>query len=144
MGVNDLIILVTGLFLTGIENLLIINKSEVYDEFELFQRDFSRTFGGKRKGLLNKKKSRLVRFFFPKVLPVNEQAMENPNASELVKKLAKGEISRREFDLFLEALDDKSQAGNLDQGFWVLFAQFLKDEKSDDKNDDISKNSNTL
>ncbi|HSF52238.1 MAG TPA: hypothetical protein VLA71_00720 [Algoriphagus sp.] len=70
--------------------------------------------------------------------------MENPNASELIKKLAMGEISRREFDLFLEALDDKNQAENLNKGFWVLFAQFLKGGKSDEKNDDTSNNSNTL
>ncbi|OOG77122.1 hypothetical protein [Algoriphagus sp. A40] len=70
--------------------------------------------------------------------------MEKPTASELVKKLAKGEISRREFDLFLEALDDKSQAENLDKGFWGLFAQFLTKGKSDEQNDDTSKNSNTL
>lgn len=96
------------------------------------------------KRLFNKKKYGVVRFLGPEVLPVNEQAMENPNASELIKKLAKGEISRREFDLFLEALDDKSQTDNLNKGFWVLFAQFLKGGKSDEQNDDTSNNSNTL
>ena len=70
--------------------------------------------------------------------------MEKPTASELVKKLAKGEISRKEFDLFLEVLDDKSQAENLDQGFWVLFSQFLNDSKSDERKDEKIKNSNTL
>lgn len=96
------------------------------------------------KRLINKKKYGVVRFLGSEVLPVNEQAMENPNASELVKKLARGEISRREFDQFLEALEDKNQAENLDKGFWVLFAQFLNDGKSDEKNDDTNNNSNTL
>lgn len=84
----------------------------------------------------------IVSFLAPEVLPVNEQAMEKPNAYELVRKLARGEISRREFDLFLESLNDKSQAENLDRGLWVLFAQFLNDGKSENEN--TSKKSNTL
>lgn len=62
--------------------------------------------------------------------------MENPNASELVAKLAKGIISRKEFDLFLKMLDDKSQAEDLKEGFWVLFAQYLENGDSDEKKDE--------
>lgn len=49
--------------------------------------------------------------------------MENPTASELIKKLAEGKISREEFELFLAKLDDKGEAKSLDEGFWQLFAQ---------------------
>ncbi|MBN7813679.1 hypothetical protein J0A68_22170 [Algoriphagus sp. H41] len=51
--------------------------------------------------------------------------MENPTASELIKKLAEGKISRKEFDLFLSMLDDRKQTENLDEGFWTLFAQLV-------------------
>jgi hypothetical protein len=67
---------------------------------------------------------------------VNEQAMEDPNASELIKKLATGEISRKEFDLFLAMLDDKQQSGNLEDGFWKLFAQYMDENNSGLKKDD--------
>ena len=84
----------------------------------------------------NKKKSAIVSFLRREVLPVNEQAMENPNASELVEKLAKGEISRREFDLFLKMLDDKKLTGDLDKGLLALFNQYLNECNSDEKKDE--------
>lgn len=62
--------------------------------------------------------------------------MENPNASELVEKLAKGEISRREFDLFLKMLDDKKLTGDLNDGLWALFNQYLNESTSDEKKDE--------
>lgn len=75
---------------------------------------------------------------------MNAQAMEVPTGSELIKKLARGEISRKEFDLFLEMLDDKSKAETLEEGFWILFTEFLSDKNSDEKKDDTKNNSNTL
>jgi hypothetical protein len=66
--------------------------------------------------------------------------MENPTASDLVKKLARGEISRREFDLFLEALEDKSQEKSLEKGMEELFDKFLKESKSEeDENNSTQK-----
>ena len=62
--------------------------------------------------------------------------MENPNASELVKKLAKGEISRKEFDLFLKMLGDRKLTKNLDEGLWTLFTQYLNESNSDEKKDE--------
>jgi hypothetical protein len=95
---------------------------------------FSIVFGHfvpKKPHRANKKKQGLVSFFCSEVLPVNEQAMENPTASELIKKLAEGKISRKEFDLFLSMLDDKKQTENLDEGFWTLFAQLVDGNGSD-------------
>ncbi len=66
--------------------------------------------------------------------------MEDPNASELIRKLAEGKISRKEFDLFLTMLDDRRQAGNLEEGFWTLFAHIMNGNGSDPKKDDTSKN----
>jgi hypothetical protein len=62
--------------------------------------------------------------------------MEDPNASELIKKLAAGKISRKEFDLFLAKLDDKRESGNLEEGFWKLFAQYMDENNSDSKKDE--------
>jgi hypothetical protein len=94
----------------------------------------------KTKSLSNKKKRRVVRFFFLEVLSVNEQAMDDPNASELIKKLAEGKISQKEFDLFLHMLDDTEQAENLEEGFWALFAQFMNGNGSDPMKEDSSNN----
>ncbi|WP_343854414.1 hypothetical protein [Algoriphagus jejuensis] len=66
--------------------------------------------------------------------------MENPNASELIKKLATGEISRKEFDLFLAMLDDRKHTENLEEGFWTLFAQFMNGNGSVPNEDQTSKN----
>ena len=88
------------------------------------------------KSPFNKKFYPVVSFLAPEVLPVNEQAMENPNASELVKKLAKGQISRTEIDLVLNMLDDKKQTESLDEGFWKLFAQLLESRHAADSNDE--------
>lgn len=89
----------------------------------------------KTKSHSNKKNRGVVRFFFLEVLSLNEQAMEDPNASELIKKLAEGKISQKEFDLFLHMLDDTEQAENLEEGFWALFAQFMNGNGSDPKED---------
>lgn len=97
---------------------------------EIFSFVFGR-FVQKKSHRANKKKRGLVSFFCSEVLPVNEQAMENPTASELIKKLAEGKISRKEFDLFLSMLDDKKQTENLDEGFWTLFAQLVGGNGSD-------------
>ncbi len=70
---------------------------------------------------------------------MNEQAMENPTASELIKKLAEGKISRKEFDLFLSMLDDKKQTENLDEGFWTLFAQLMNGSGPEPKEDQNTK-----
>ncbi|WP_026970135.1 hypothetical protein [Algoriphagus terrigena] len=101
-----------------------------------FKAAFFLAIPGDIKSPFNKNYYPVVSFLALEVLPVNEQAMENPNASELVKKLAKGQISRTEFDLFLKMLDDKKQAESLDEGFWKLFAQFLESRRAADSNDE--------
>ncbi len=61
--------------------------------------------------------------------------MENQTASELIKKLVEGKISREEFELFLAKLDDKQEAKNLDEGFWQLFSQHMPRQTTESKED---------
>jgi hypothetical protein len=53
--------------------------------------------------------------------------MKRPNASVLIKKLASGEISSKEFDLFLKGLEDSSLKEDYERGFRELFDRFLKE-----------------
>ncbi|MDR7130575.1 DNA-directed RNA polymerase subunit K/omega [Algoriphagus sp. 4150] len=47
--------------------------------------------------------------------------MENPTIKELLEKLSKGELSRDEFDLFLEKLKKEKGTNQLDQAFLEFF-----------------------
>lgn len=68
----------------------------------------------------------IVLFFLVRVSPMNKIQMKRPDASVLIKKLESGEISREEFGLFLEGLEDAGLAKAYDQGFRELFDRFIE------------------
>jgi hypothetical protein len=56
--------------------------------------------------------------------------MTRPDASVLIKKLEAGEISREEFDLFLEGLEDPKQIEFYEAAFRKVFDRFFEDSLS--------------
>lgn len=64
--------------------------------------------------------------------------MTRPDASVLIKKLESGEISRMEFDLFLDGLEDPKQIKSYEEAFWRVFDQFLKNSLSKEKKESKS------
>lgn len=70
--------------------------------------------------------SRIVSFFITPVILVNEIIMKRLNASDLLKKLESGKITREEFTLFLEGIEDPKQADDFDLEFRKSFDRFMK------------------
>lgn len=60
--------------------------------------------------------------------------MTRPDASVLIKKLESGEISRMEFELFLEGLEDPKQIKSYEAAFQKVFDQFFEDDSSSIQN----------
>jgi hypothetical protein len=60
--------------------------------------------------------------------------MTRPDASVLIKKLESGEISRMEFDLFLEGLEDPEQIESYEAVFRQVFDRFFEEGSSSELN----------
>jgi hypothetical protein len=74
---------------------------------------------------------------------MKEIGMTKPDASVLIKKLESGEISREEFDLFLEGLEDPGQIESYEVAFRQFFDQFFENgPSSTSKEDNTYRNQN--
>ncbi|MDO8966060.1 MAG: hypothetical protein Q8S14_11400 [Algoriphagus sp.] len=65
---------------------------------------------------------------------MKEIGMTKPDASVLIKKLESGEISREEFDLFLEGLEDPKQIESYEEAFRRVFDRFFEDDSTSELN----------
>lgn len=65
--------------------------------------------------------------------------MTRPDASVLIKKLQSGEISRVEFDLFLEGLDDPQQIESFEVAFRKVFDRFFEDSPASESKENKPK-----
>ncbi len=63
------------------------------------------------------------------------QPMKNPSIRELIGKLASGEISKEEFDLFLEKIKSETDLMDLDQAFQEIFDALDPNRKDADPTD---------
>ncbi|MCE7057643.1 hypothetical protein LZF95_23375 [Algoriphagus sp. AGSA1] len=61
--------------------------------------------------------------------------MKNPSIRELIGKLANGEISKEEFDLFLEKIKSETDSMDIDQAFQEIFDVLDPDGKDTDPTD---------
>jgi hypothetical protein len=57
--------------------------------------------------------------------------MKTPIASELIKKLVSGDITREEFDQFLNGLDNKSTAEEYEKGLQQLFNKLTEESQAE-------------
>jgi hypothetical protein len=64
---------------------------------------------------------------------LKEIGMTRPDASVLIKKLESGEISRVEFDLFLEGLEDPRQIEFFEAAFRKVFDRFFEDSPTSEQ-----------
>lgn len=62
------------------------------------------------------------------------QPMKNPTIKELLGKLSKGEISKGEFDLFLQEVKKGKGSSELDHAFLEFFDSVEKQVKNESSN----------